>query len=66
MLAIWGRETAFGSHKLPHDAINVVATQAYLGRRKDMFRLELIAALRMLESGIPRKRCGPPGRAQWA
>lgn len=62
VLAIWGRETAFGHHKLPHDALNVVATQAYLGRRKEMFRAELIAALRMLESGIPRARM----RSSWA
>lgn len=62
VLAIWGRETAFGHHKLPHDAITVVATQAYLGRRKELFRAELIAALRMLESGIPRARM----RSSWA
>lgn len=62
VLAIWGRETAFGHHKLPHDAINVVATLAYLGRRKDLFRAELIAALRMLESGIPRAKM----RSSWA
>lgn len=62
VLAIWGRETAFGHHKLPHDAINVVATQAYLGRRKEMFRTELIAALKMLESGVPRSLM----RASWA
>ncbi len=62
VLAIWGRETAFGHHKLPHDAINVVATQAYLGRRKDMFRIELIAALKMLEAGVPRSLM----RASWA
>jgi lytic murein transglycosylase len=62
VLAIWGRETAFGQHKLPHDAINVVATQAYLGRRKELFRIELIAALKMLESGVPRSLM----RASWA
>jgi lytic murein transglycosylase len=62
VLAIWGRETAFGQHKLPHDAINVVATLAYVGRRKDLFRVELIAALKMLESGIPRSLM----RASWA
>lgn len=62
VLAIWGRETAFGHHKLPHDAITAVATQAYLGRRKEMFRAELIAALRMLEAGIPRARM----RSSWA
>ena len=31
ILAIWGRETAFGGHKLPHNAIRVLATQAYWG-----------------------------------
>lgn len=62
VLAIWGRETAFGHHKLPHDAINVVATLAYLGKRKDLFRIELIAALKMLEQGVPRSKM----RASWA
>ena len=33
VLAIWGRETAYGGHKLPHDALRVLATQAYVGRR---------------------------------
>ncbi len=51
LLAIWGRETAFGSYKLPKQAIRVLATQAYYGRRKDMFRQELLYALKMLEEG---------------
>jgi len=51
LLAIWGRETAFGSYKLPKSAISVLATQAYYGRRKDMFRQELLYALKMLEEG---------------
>ncbi len=54
MVAIWGRETSYGSYKLPHDAIRCLATLAYTGRRKEMFRAELIAALKMLESGVPR------------
>lgn len=54
VVAIWGRETAYGFHKLPHDAIEVLATLAYAGRRKEMFRAELIAALKMLEVGVPR------------
>jgi lytic murein transglycosylase len=49
LLAIWGRETAFGTYKLPKNAITVLATQAYYGRRKDMFRQELLYALKMLE-----------------
>jgi lytic murein transglycosylase len=51
VLAIWGRETAYGGHKVGHDAIRVLATQAYLGRRKDQFRQEFLLALKMLQEG---------------
>jgi lytic murein transglycosylase len=51
LLAIWGRETAFGGYKLPKNAITVLATQGYYGRRKDMFRQELLYALQMLQDG---------------
>src|SRR5581483_11131987 len=51
LLAIWGRETAFGSYKLPKNAVSVLATQAYTGKRKDMFRQEFFFALKMLEEG---------------
>jgi lytic murein transglycosylase len=51
LLAIWGRETDFGSYKLPKNAMTVLATQAYYGRRKDMFRQELLYAFKMLEEG---------------
>jgi len=51
LLAIWGRETAFGGYKLPKPAITVLATQAYYGRRKDMFRQELLYAFKMLDEG---------------
>jgi lytic murein transglycosylase len=49
LLAIWGRETDFGNYRLPKNAITVLATQGYYGRRKDMFRQELLYALKMLE-----------------
>lgn len=52
VLAIWGRETAFGAHKSPHYAIRVLATLAWTGRRKDLFRTELMHALRLLEDGV--------------
>src|SRR5262249_48325858 len=32
--------------------IKALATQAYLGRRKDMFRSELLYALKMLQDGV--------------
>jgi lytic murein transglycosylase len=54
LLAIWGRETAYGAERTPHDAIRVLATQAYVGRRKELFRAELIAGIRMLAAGVPR------------
>jgi len=51
VLAIWGRETAYGGHKLPHNAIRVLATQAYVGRRKEQFREEFLYALKILQDG---------------
>ncbi len=61
ILAIWGRETDYGRHALRHDAVRVLATQAYAGRRKDMFRGEFIAVLRLLQDGIPRAQL----RSSW-
>jgi lytic murein transglycosylase len=63
VLAIWGRETAFGNHKLPHYAIRVLATQAWVGRRKELFRSELLWALKMLEQRIATRETM---RSSWA
>jgi lytic murein transglycosylase len=54
LLAIWGRETDFGHYRLPKNAISVLATQAYLGRRKEQFRNEFLLALKMLQDGVVR------------
>ena len=54
VLAIWGRETDFGRYKLPHNALRVLATQGYLGRRKDYFRQEFLVAIKMVEDGLAR------------
>lgn len=51
VLAVWGRESAFGSASIPHDAFEVLATKAYLARRREMFTAELIAALRIVQEG---------------
>src|SRR5436305_5040127 len=48
VLAIWARETDFGRYTLPYDAVRVMATQAYVGRRKDQYRNDFILALKML------------------
>jgi lytic murein transglycosylase len=54
ILAIWGRESDYSTHYGGRDAIQMIATQAYTGRRKDYFRDQLIWALRMLQDGVPR------------
>jgi lytic murein transglycosylase len=63
VLAIWGRETDYGRYTLPYDGLRVLATQAYVGRRKDQYRAEFILALKMIGDGeVARKDM----RASWA
>jgi len=63
VLAIWGRETDFGRYTLPYDGLRVLATQAYVGRRKEQYRTEFILALKLISSGeVTRKDM----RASWA
>jgi lytic murein transglycosylase len=52
LIAIWGRESAYGRASVPHDAIRVLATQAFMGRRKALFADEFTAALKMLDQGL--------------
>jgi lytic murein transglycosylase len=54
VLAIWARETDYGGYQLPHDAIRVLATQAYVGKRKEFFQNEFLHALKMLQDGVSR------------
>ena len=51
LLAIFGRETDYGRARDSRSAIRVLATQAYLGKRKEKFREEFVLALKMLEDG---------------
>src|SRR6478609_3779897 len=63
VLAIWGRETDYGRYTLPYDLVRVLATQAYVGRRKDSYRNEFILSLKILGEGdVTRKDM----RASWA
>jgi lytic murein transglycosylase len=63
VLAIWGRETDYGRYSLPYDTLRVVATQAYVGRRKDQYRGEFILGLKILgEGAVTRKEF----RSSWA
>jgi lytic murein transglycosylase len=63
ILAIWGRETDYGRYRLPYDALQVMATQAYVGRRKEQYRNEFVLALKILDEGdVSRKDF----RSSWA
>ncbi len=50
VVSIWGRETGFGKAELPHDAMTAIATQAFMGRRPDEFRPELMGILKILQN----------------
>ncbi|PWE32673.1 lytic murein transglycosylase [Maritimibacter sp. 55A14] len=58
--AIWGLESAYGSHKGRTPIVEALATLAYDGRRGRFFEQQLVAALKIIESGdtAPRDMTG--------
>lgn len=63
LLAVWGRESAFGRAPLRHDAFRVLATKGFMASRAAYFEAELIAALEVVEAGLlPREAM----QASWA
>lgn len=56
MVAIFGHETNYGSYVGDFDLIRSLATLAWEGRRRSLFEPELLATLKMLDSGVPRSR----------
>ena len=66
LLAIFGRETDYGRAADQRNAIRVLATQAYLGRRKEQFLKEFLLALKILQEGRSSSpTCAAPGPAPW-
>jgi lytic murein transglycosylase len=63
ILSIWGRETGFGKADLPFDALSAIATQGFMGRRPEIFRQEIIGALKIIEQGHAAR---PQMRSSWA
>jgi membrane-bound lytic murein transglycosylase B len=49
--AVWGLESAYGSYRGDTRVIEALATLAYDGRRGKFFEQQLIAALKILQSG---------------
>ncbi len=53
LLALWGRETAFGtSNDSTHNALQVLATLSYAGNRKELFQKNFLYAIRMVQDGV--------------
>jgi membrane-bound lytic murein transglycosylase B len=62
IVAIWGHETSYGAVTGDFDLLNSLATLAYDGRRRQLFTDEFVAALKMIDRGVPRSLL----RGSWA
>ena len=51
VVAVWGLESAYGQVRGDHDVIGSLATLAFDGRRARFFEEQLIAALKIIQSG---------------
>ena len=56
VLAIWGRESAFGRVAIPHDVFQVLGTKAFMSTRRALFRKEVLAGLQIMERGYATRR----------
>ncbi len=62
LVAIYGHETSYGSVTGNFDLLNSLASLAYDGRRRQLFSDEFVAALKMIDRGVPRSRL----KGSWA
>ena len=56
LMAIYGHETSFGAVTGGFDLLDALASLAYEGRRRELFESEFVAALKLIDIGIPRWR----------
>lgn len=62
LMAIWGLETSYGTVTGSTDLLQALASLGYYGRRRDFFEAEFVAALKLIDQGVPRYRL----RGSWA
>lgn len=62
LLAIYGHETSYGRVTGSSDVLQVLASLGYYGRRRAFFEDEFIAALKLIDGGVPRWRL----KGSWA
>ena len=62
LLAIYGHETSYGLVTGSNDILQVLASLGYYGRRRAFFEDEFVAALKLIDAGVPRWRL----KGSWA
>ncbi|WP_308516876.1 lytic murein transglycosylase [Sphingomonas flavescens] len=62
LMAIWGHETSYGTVTGSTDLLQALASLGYYGRRRDFFEAEFVAALKLMDQGVPRWRL----KGSWA
>ena len=62
LMAIWGLETSYGTVTGNTDLLQALASLGYYGRRRDFFENEFVAALKLMDEGVPRWRL----KGSWA
>jgi lytic murein transglycosylase len=62
LMSIWGHETSYGAVTGNTDLLTALASLGYYGRRRAMFEKEFVAALQLIDQGVPRWRL----KGSWA
>lgn len=62
LMSIWGLETSYGTVTGSTDLLNALASLGYYGRRRAFFEDEFVAALKLIDEGVPRWRL----KGSWA
>jgi lytic murein transglycosylase len=62
LMAIWGLETSYGTVTGRTDLLEALASLGYYGRRRNFFETEFVAALTLMDQGVPRWRL----KGSWA
>jgi lytic murein transglycosylase len=62
LVAIWGVETSYGTVTGSTDLLQALASLGYYGRRRELFEREFVAALKLMDEGVPRWRL----KGSWA
>ena len=54
LMAIYGKETSYGSYTGSFDLLEALASLAYDGRRRELFETEFLSALKLIDVGFTR------------